>query len=86
MNGRYYPIVGNICMDQMMIEVDENCHLFDEVEIFGEHINIEEMAKDLGTISYEILTSLSDRLTREYVNAQGEIIDIYTPRFNEEEL
>lgn len=85
-NGRYYPIVGNICMDQMMIEVDENCHLFDEVEIFGEHINIEEMAKDLGTISYEILTSLSDRLTREYVNAQGEIIDIYTPRFNEEEL
>ena len=56
------------------------------VEIFGEHCSIFEMAKDLDTIVYEILTNLSDRLTRVYVNDKHEVVGIYTPRFNENEL
>lgn len=76
----YAPIVGNICMDQMMIRVSEKYPLNEPVEIFGEHVSLYEMAKELDTIPYEILTLLSDRLTRVYVQG-GAIIKTVTPRF-----
>lgn len=65
-NNDYYKIVGNICMDQLMVKVDENVKLYDQVEIFGEHINIESIAKARDSIIYEVLTSISDRVTRFY--------------------
>jgi len=39
----------------------------DEVEFFGEHISIEEIAEAIGTIPYEILTGISQRVKRVYV-------------------
>ena len=66
-NGRYYPIVGRVCMDQMMVCVDENVHVHDEVEIFGEHMTLSRMAKELNTISYEITCLLSERVERVYI-------------------
>ena len=65
-NGNKYTIVGRVCMDQMMVKVDENVHVGDEVEIFGDHISIYDMANDLETIPYEILTLLSLRVERKY--------------------
>lgn len=64
--GHYYPIVGRICMDQMMVKIDENVHLHDRVEIFGEHISLARMAKELSTIPYEIVCLVSERVERIY--------------------
>ena len=56
-----------VCMDQMMVRVDKNVKIGDQVEIFGEHISLESMAKDLDTISYEVLCLISKRVPRVYV-------------------
>lgn len=59
------PIVGNVCMDICMLDVTEsNAKVGDEVEIFGIHNSIEKMASAMGTIPYEVLTSISQRVKR----------------------
>ena len=65
-NGRYYKIVGNICMDQFMVSVDNNVKIDDEVEIIGDHISINEISQNCDTISYEILCSISKRANIKY--------------------
>lgn len=65
-NGAYYPIVGRVCMDQVMIKVDESVKVHDKVEIFGEHISLARMAKELHTIPYEITCLVSERVERVY--------------------
>lgn len=64
--GKEYPIVGRVCMDQMMVKVDENIKIHDQVEIFGEHISLARMAKELKTIPYEITCLVSERVERIY--------------------
>ena len=65
--GKRVPIIGNICMDTCMIDVtDTNATIGDEVEIFGKHILVTELSEQLGTIPYEILTSISHRVKRVY--------------------
>lgn len=66
-NGNRCPTVGNICMDICMIDVtDVDCKVGDAVEIFGDNIPVVELADKLGTIPYEILTSISTRVKRVY--------------------
>lgn len=65
-NGQEYPIVGRVCMDQMMVKVDESVKIHDQVEIFGEHISLARMAKELNTIPYEITCLVSERVERIY--------------------
>lgn len=66
-NGVLCPTVGNICMDVCMIDVtDAPCKVGDNVEIFGKHIPVEHLAQARGTISYEVLTSISSRIKRIY--------------------
>lgn len=65
--GRRVPIVGNVCMDICMLDVtDCDVRVGDEVEIFGKNISVGEIAQKLGTIEYEILTSVSRRVKRVY--------------------
>ena len=65
--GRRCPVVGNVCMDQAMIDVTgTDARPGDIVEVFGEHMPLEELADKLGTITYEILTSVSRRVQRVY--------------------
>lgn len=66
-NNNKYPIIGNICMDQMMIAVDDKVSLYDEVEIFGNNIDISDIADSRNTIDYEVLTSVSSRVYRKYI-------------------
>lgn len=66
-NDKLYPIVGNICMDQLMLEVDESVTLHDTVEIFGESISITHIANHRNTINYEVLTGISNRVERKYI-------------------
>lgn len=65
-NDKEYQIVGRVCMDQMMIRVDENVKVGDMVEIFGPHISLNRMATELDTIPYEILCLISLRVERKY--------------------
>lgn len=66
-NGQYAPIIGNVCMDMCMIDItDINASENDEVIVFGEAYPITEVAKDVGTIPYEILTNVSRRVKRVY--------------------
>ena len=65
--GQRCPVVGNVCMDQAMIDVtNADARPGDIVEVFGEHMPLEELADKLGTITYEILTSVSRRVQRLY--------------------
>ncbi len=66
-DGKRCPIIGNICMDLCMVDVtDTNAKEGDSAIIFGQEITIEEIANQLETIPYEILTSISPRVKRIY--------------------
>lgn len=66
-NGKMCPIIGNICMDQCMIDVTgADAKIGDTVEIFGKNAPIERLSDALQTIPYEVLTSVSQRVKRIY--------------------
>jgi len=67
--GQRAPVIGNVCMDMTMIDVTHISGVMegDEVEIFGKQLPIQELAKAAGTIPYEIMTSVSQRVKRVYV-------------------
>lgn len=66
-NGALCPVVGNVCMDMTMVDttgvpVQEG----DEVIIFGQDLPITHLADQIGTIPYEILTGISERVKRVF--------------------
>ena len=68
-NNEIFDVVGRICMDQCMVRIDKDIDIKigDEVIIFGEsNINADNIAKDLGTINYEIVCMVSRRVDRIY--------------------
>lgn len=66
--GKLVPVVGNVCMDMTMIDVTGLAvKEEDEVIIFGKEIRIEKLAETLNTIPYEVLTSISVRVKRVFV-------------------
>ncbi len=71
--GHRRPIVGRLCMDQFMVDLgpDGSAYVEDDVVLIGtqggETISVEDVAKRAGTIGYEILTRLNERVPREYV-------------------
>jgi alanine racemase len=66
-NGELAPTVGNISMDMTMLDVtDLDVREGDEVIVFNEKLKIEELAREIGTIPYEILTNISQRVKRVY--------------------
>ena len=65
LNGRKVPTIGNICMDMSMLDITGvEAKVGDTVTIFGENPTISELAAILGTIPYEILTSVPRRIKR----------------------
>lgn len=68
-NGNRVPVIGNVCMDMTMIDVTHagTVEEGDVVEIFGSHIQVEELAAWCGTIPYEILTGIGQRVKRIYM-------------------
>lgn len=70
--GKSYPIVGRICMDQLMVNIGwETAYNGDEVILIGgqgtERITFEDVARWADTIPYEILTNINTRVPRVYV-------------------
>lgn len=80
-NGVKAPVVGRICMDQCMIDITEcgSVNVGDEVIVMGEangiSNNADDIAKNLGTISYEILCMVSKRVPKVYIK-NGNIIKV----------
>ncbi|MCB0477220.1 MAG: bifunctional UDP-N-acetylmuramoyl-tripeptide:D-alanyl-D-alanine ligase/alanine racemase [Crocinitomicaceae bacterium] len=69
LKGQRAPIIGNICMDMTMIDLSQiDAKEGDDVEIFGDHISVQEVADKTGTIPYEIFTRISDRVKRVYLD------------------
>ena len=72
LNGRKYPQVGRICMDQFMVNVgNDEAQVGDEVVLLGEadneRITAEDLAAWMGTNEYEMLTNISARVPRVYL-------------------
>lgn len=66
-NDKKAPIIGNVCMDMVMIDITNiTCKEGDEAFIFSANNSISDMAKCIGTIPYEILTSYSPRVKRVF--------------------
>ena len=72
-DGVRLPIVGRVSMDSIILDVTAlsargaGLHLGDEVELLGRHQALEDVASAAGTIAYEILTGLSRRYHRTYL-------------------
>jgi len=75
--GRRAPVVGRVCMDQLMVDVGHipGVQQGDEVVLVGrqgsDEIPVEELADYLGTINYEVLCMISERVPRVYLNGDG---------------
>jgi len=70
LGGKKAPIIGTICMDMCMIDITElNVSIGDTVDIFGEENSISSMATILETIPYEIISSISSRVHRIYLES-----------------
>ena len=66
-NGKRANIIGNVCMDMIMINItDIDCSEGDEVILFDKVHSVEVLAKKVNTISYEMLTSVSQRIKRVF--------------------
>lgn len=70
-HGKDYPIIGNICMDLTILELgkDSQIAVGDDVIIFGKDKPVEKLAEVCDTIPYEILTRISTRVKRVYINS-----------------
>lgn len=74
-NGKRAPIVGRICMDQTLVDVTDipNVKMGDKVVLIGKCGGLEytadDMARDLGTIGYEVICNITKRVQRFYVNS-----------------
>ena len=80
LNDKRLPVVGRICMDQMMVDISDldNVNIGDEVVLFGPGENyfpkVEELALILGTINYEVICMMGRRIPRVYLR-KGEIVE-----------
>lgn len=66
-NGIPYPIVGNICMDMLMVKVDRKVKLYDTVDILKDNYHIRQVAEHLKTIPYEVICTVGKRVPRIYI-------------------
>jgi alanine racemase len=67
-HGHRCKVVGNVCMDMTMVDITNVPHVEegDEVIIFGNDLTMIELANKIGTIAYEIITSVSQRVKRVF--------------------
>jgi len=66
-NGEKASIIGNVCMDMIMVDITAiNCKEGDEVIIFGTPSSAEDLAATANTISYELLTAIAQRVKRVF--------------------
>ena len=69
-NGKPAPVIGSVCMDMCMLDITDidGVQEGSEVIVFGEQLPVTKLAGWSNTIPYEIMTSISQRVKRIYVN------------------
>lgn len=67
--GKNASIVGRICMDQFMVDISDipEVKIGTEVQLLTDNYNADDMAQDIGTIGYEVVCNISNRVTRVYL-------------------
>jgi alanine racemase len=70
LHGRRAPVVGSVCMDMVMVDVTDvpEARPGDVAVVFGEALSTSELAQRIGTIPYELLTNVSERVKRVFVS------------------
>lgn len=64
-HGKKAPIVGNVCMDMIMVDITHiSCQEGDEAVVFGKDVSVVRLASEINSISYELLTAVSQRVKR----------------------
>lgn len=66
-NNKKYEIIGNICMDMLMIKIDDSVKLYDKVYIYKDIDHIKYLSNYLNTIPYELICNISKRVERKYI-------------------
>ena len=71
--GEYAPVIGNVCMDQLMLDITdiENVDMGDEVIVMGhsgdKRVSADELGRIIGTINYEVVCGIGKRVPRVYI-------------------
>ena len=79
--GHECEIIGRVCMDQMMVRLPSgDFHIGDVATLIGDCLPVSCVASELGTIAYEVLTLISDRIPRIY-KENGKMVDYNLGRF-----
>ena len=66
-NNKKYEIIGNICMDMLMVKIDERVKLNDTVYVYKDIEHIKVLSEYLDTIPYELICNISKRVERKYI-------------------
>ncbi|MGG4038638.1 alanine racemase [Heyndrickxia ginsengihumi] len=84
-DGEKAPIVGRVCMDQCMIKLSHKVKVGTKVTLIGKQgnlsISVDDIARKLDTINYEVTCSIAHRVPRVYIK-KGEIVEISNPILN----
>ncbi len=72
---RVVPLIGRVSMDMLTVDLSyhPDAQVGDSVELWGKNISVDEVASASGTISYELLTGVTSRVPRLYLNSQSEL-------------
>ena len=66
-NDKKYEIIGNICMDMLMVKIDDTVSIHDKVYIYKDINHIKYLSNYLDTIPYELICNISKRVPRIYM-------------------
>ena len=71
-NGHIIPLVGRVSMDMLTFDVSDlaNVAIGDTVQLWGNKLSINQVAEHIGTIGYELMTRVSARVARKYIDTQ----------------
>ena len=72
-NNKQYNIVGEMCMDMICVQVDDNVKLYDKVILIGgDHLPVKTVARECGISSYSLFTNIGTRVPRVYINDENQ--------------
>ena len=77
-NGKKAPILGRVCMDQTVVDITDipDVKTGDTATLFGEGLPVEELAKELSTINYELVCAVAHRVARIYLKDGRQINEV----------
>lgn len=80
-DGEIGTIVGNVCMDLLIVKTSKPHNIGSQIELIGEHMPISRRVKEIGNNACKIITDLSDRITRVYIKDNKVVLE-KNQRFN----